>query len=150
MPNPPKPLEQKRLTGNPGKRALPKDGAIVVIAQVDNPQPLRPLQDAGFAFWDEAWGKGQLWLGRTDKWLVQLTAEMFDEREELRGIVADRTASGDKDAWRDRRQLRDLERSIVANLSLLAWTPVDRSRYGLAEVKAKSKLAEFMEKHGNS
>jgi hypothetical protein len=150
MPNPPKPLEQKRLTGNPGKRALPKDGQLVVIAQVDNPQPLRPLQDAGLAFWDEAWGKGQLWLGRTDKWLVQLTAEMFDEREELRGIVADRTAVGDKDAWRDRRQLRDLERSIVANLSLLAWTPVDRSRYGLAEVKAKSKLAEFMEKHGNS
>jgi hypothetical protein len=46
--------------------------------------------------------------------------------------------------------LRDLERSIVANLSLLAWTPTDRSRYGLAEVKAKSKLAEFMEKHGNA
>jgi hypothetical protein len=120
------------------------------MPQVENPEPLRPLKDVGLAFWDEAWGKGQLWLGRTDKWLVQLTAEMLDEREELRVIVADRTERGDKDAWRDRRQLRDVERSIVSNLSLLAWTPVDRSRYGLAEVKAKSKLAEFMEKHGNS
>ena len=147
MPNPPKPLEQKRLTGNPGKRALPKEQNIVLIPQVDNPQPLRPLQDTGLAFWDEAWGKGQLWLGRTDKWLVQLTAEMLDEREELRALIA---AGSGEDTWRDRRQLRDLERSIVSNLSLLAWTPVDRSRYGLAEVKAKSKLAEFMEKHGNS
>ncbi len=150
MANPPKPIEQKRLTGNPGKRAMPKEGQLVVIPQVENPDPLRPLGSAGLMFWDEAWGRGQLWLGRTDKWLVQLTAEMFDEREELRVIVADRTERGDKDAWRDRRQLRDLERSIVSNLSLLAWTPVDRSRYGLAEVKAKSKLAEFMEKHGSS
>lgn len=147
MPNPPKPIEQKRLTGNPGKRAMPKDGELVVMPQVDNPKPLRPLGETGLAFWDEAWGKGQLWLGRTDKWLVQLTAEMLDEREALRlSVMANADA---EDSWRDRRQLRDLERSIVSNLSLLAWTPVDRSRYGLAEVKAKSKLAEFMEKHGN-
>lgn len=147
MPNPPKPIEQKRLTGNPGKRAMPKDGELVVMPQVDNPVPLRPLGETGLAFWDEAWGKGQLWLGRTDKWLVQLTAEMLDEREALRlSVLANADA---EDSWRDRRQLRDLERSIVSNLSLLAWTPVDRSRYGLAEVKAKSKLAEFMEKHGN-
>lgn len=146
MPNPPKPLEQKRLTGNPGKRALPKEQNIVLIPQVENPQPLRPLGDVGAAFWDEAWGKGQLWLGRTDKWLVQLTAEMLDEREVLRESVF---LNEGEDSWRDRRQLRDLERSIISNLSLLAWTPVDRSRYGLAEVKAKSKLAEFMEKHGN-
>lgn len=148
MANPPKPLEQKRLTGNPGKRALPKEGSLVVIPQVENPEPLRPLGETGLAFWDEAWGKGQLWLGRTDKWLVQLTAEMLDERESLReSVLANADA---EDSWRDRRQLRDLERSIVSNLSLLAWTPVDRSRYGLAEVKAKSKLAEFMEKHGNN
>ena len=147
MPNPPKPIEQKRLTGNPGKRAMPKDGQLVVMPQVENPKPLRPLGKTGTAFWDEAWGKGQLWLGRTDKWLVQLTAEMLDEREVLRKAVM--TNAKAEDSWRDRRQLRDLERSIVSNLSLLAWTPVDRSRYGLAEVKAKSKLAEFMEKHGN-
>ena len=148
MPNPPKPIEQKRLTGNPGKRAMPKDGQLVVMPQVENPKPLRPLGKTGLSFWDEAWGKGQLWLGRTDKWLVQLTAEMLDEREVLRKAVMANAKA--EHSWRDRRQLRDLERSIVSNLSLLAWTPVDRSRYGLAEVKAKSKLAEFMEKHGNS
>lgn len=147
MPNPPKPIEQKRLIGNPGRRPLPKDA--VVLPQLDmKPAPLRPLGETGMAFWDEAWNKGQLWLGRTDAWLVQLTAEMLDERDELRQILSERVANGDADSWRDRRQLRDLERSLISNLSLMAWTPVDRSRYGLAEVKAKSKLAEFMEKHG--
>jgi len=147
MPNPPKPIEQKRLIGNPGRRPLPKN--VVELPQlVGTPTPLRPLGETGLAFWHEAWGKGQLWLGRTDAWLVQLTAEMLDERDELRGILAERVARGDDDSWRDRRQLRDLERSLISNLSLMAWTPVDRSRYGLAEVKAKSKLAEFMDKHG--
>jgi hypothetical protein len=126
---------------------LPKDA--VELPQLSGvPVPLRPLGVTGCAFWDEAWGKGQLWLGRTDAWLVQLTAEMLDERDELRGILAERVARGDDDSWRDRRQLRDLERSLISNLSLMAWTPVDRSRYGLAEVKAKSKLADFMDKHG--
>ncbi len=147
MPNPPKPIEQKRLIGNPGRRPLPKDA--VELPQLDmRPEPIRPLGAVGELFWDEAWNKGQLWLGRTDAWLVQLTAEMLDEREELREILAGRVASGDSDSWRDRRQLRDLERALISNLSLMAWTPVDRSRYGLAEVKAKSKLADFMEKHG--
>ena len=146
MPNPPKPIEQKRLIGNPGRRPLPKDA--VELAQFEmSPTPLRPLGVTGQAFWDEAWNRGQLWLGRTDAWLVQLTAEMFDEREELRVVMAEKLLAGN-DVWRERRQLRDLERSIVSNLSLMAWTPVDRSRYGLAEVKAKSKLADFMEKHG--
>jgi hypothetical protein len=147
MPNPPKPIEQKRLIGNPGRRPLPKD-AVELPQLAGTPVPLRPLGVTGAAFWDEAWGKGQLWLGRTDAWLVQLTAEMLDERDELRDILAERVANGDTDSWRDRRQLRDLERSLISNLSLMAWTPVDRSRYGLAEVKAKSKLAEFMDKHG--
>lgn len=147
MPNPPKPVEQKRLLGNPGKRALPAN-SLELSGLGASPEPLRPLGVVGEAFWVEAWGKGQLWLGRTDAWLVQLTAEMFDEREELKRILAEKVAANDENAWRERRQLRDLERSLVTNLSLMAWTPVDRSRYGLAEVKAKSKLAEFMEKHG--
>lgn len=147
MPNPPKPVEQKRLLGNPGKRALPQN-SLELSGLGASPEPLRPLGVVGEAFWVEAWGKGQLWLGRTDAWLVQLTAEMFDEREDLKRILAEKVAANDENVWRDRRQLRDLERSLVTNLSLMAWTPVDRSRYGLAEVKAKSKLADFMEKHG--
>ena len=35
------------------------------------------------------------------------------------------------------------------SLSLLGFTPSDRSKLGLAEVKAKSKLEELMERRAN-
>jgi hypothetical protein len=45
---------------------------------------------------------------------------------------------------KDRRGLRELEKSIYSNLSLLGFTPTDRSRLGVAEVKKMSKLEELM------
>jgi hypothetical protein len=48
-----------------------------------------------------------------------------------------------------RRGLRELDRQIVSNLSLLGFTPSDRARLGVAEVKAKSKLEELMERRAN-
>jgi hypothetical protein len=45
---------------------------------------------------------------------------------------------------KDRRGLRELDRAIVSNLSLLGFSPSDRSRLGIAEVKKMSKLEELM------
>jgi len=45
-------------------------------------------------------------------------------------------------------RLAEIEKQIAQNLSLLGFTPTDRSRLGLAEIKAKSKLQELMEKNG--
>jgi hypothetical protein len=45
-------------------------------------------------------------------------------------------------------RLAEIEKQITQNLSLLGFTPTDRSRLGLAEIKAKSKLQELMEKNG--
>ena len=42
--------------------------------------------------------------------------------------------------WRERKALRDLDSRIISNLSLLGFTPADRSRLGVAEVKAISKM----------
>ena len=42
--------------------------------------------------------------------------------------------------WRERRALRELDARIISNLSLLGFTPADRSRLGVAEVKAISKM----------
>jgi hypothetical protein len=47
------------------------------------------------------------------------------------------------DDARLRRGLRDLDRLIIQNLSLLGFTPADRTRLGVAEVKAMSKLEEL-------
>jgi hypothetical protein len=43
-----------------------------------------------------------------------------------------------------RRALRELDRQIISSLSLLGFTPSDRTKLGVAEVKAASKLDELM------
>lgn len=63
-----------------------------------------------------------------------MTCEMIDERWNLRIKVMQ------SDDAKMRRGLRELDKQIVSNLSLLGFTPSDRSRLGVAEVKAATKL----------
>jgi hypothetical protein len=139
---PPKPVEQKRMLGNPGKRSLPSSSEIIVMDQaLETPEPPRPLLKYGRDLWDRVWGMGATWVSqKTDIELLVMTCEMVDERWNLRVNVMQTNDP------RLRRGLRELDRQIVSNLSLLGFTPSDRSRLGVAEVKAKSKLQEMMER----
>jgi len=142
---PPKPIEQKRLLGNPGKRALPDQNEVVLLDPVnETPEPPRPLLKYGRDLWDRVWSIGATWVSdKTDIELLVMTCEMIDERWNLRVKVMQ------NDDVRMRRGLRELDRQIVSNLSLLGFTPSDRSRLGVAEVKAKSKLEELMARSEN-
>lgn len=137
---PAKPIEQKRKTGNPGKRALPKESSLVVLPMATSiPEPHRPLLKYGKEFWDRVWGLGTSWISaQSDIELVLITCELIDERWNLRIKVMQ------NDDTKQRRALRELDRAIVSNLSLLGFSPSDRSRLGVAEVKARSKLEELM------
>jgi hypothetical protein len=139
---PSKPIEQKRLLGNPGKRALPDEGTIALIPMATStPEPTRPLLKYGRELWDKVWDTGINWISpNTDTELLLITCEMIDERWNLRVRVMT-----DNDP-KDRRGLRELDRAIVSNLSLLGFSPSDRSRLGIAEVKKMSKLEELMAK----
>ena len=143
MGRPPKPIEQKRLTGNPGKRALPKEGSLVLLPSLyEVPEPPRPLvTSAAKELWERTWSMGQTWLSpSTDIELLLMTCEMIDERWNLRiKVLQDNRPE-------ERRGLRELEKQIVNNLSLLGFTPTDRSRLGVAEVKRVSKLEELRAK----
>jgi hypothetical protein len=136
---PPKPIEQKRLTGNPGKRTLPDQKELVLLPSAyDIPEPNRPLGSAGTELWERIWGMGQTWLSPlTDIEILLMTCELLDERRNLRIQVLQTNRSD------ERKALRDLDRQLVANLSLLGFTPTDRSRLGVAEVKRQSKLEEL-------
>lgn len=137
---PTKPLEQKRMLGNPGKRTLPKEGDLIQLDPISQiPEPSRPLGKYGIELWDRVWNMGSTWVSpNTDIELLLMTCEMIDERWNLRVAVL---RDGDP---KDRRALRELEKGIVGNLALLGFTPSDRTRLGVAEVKAKSKLEELM------
>jgi hypothetical protein len=138
MPNPAKPLELKRKLGNPGKEKLPEPGSLMPL-QGGYVPPFRPLEFAGKQLWDSVFSEGELWVsGRTDAHFLMLTCEQLDRREELKSEIAET-----KD-WHLYKQLNDLERMIASNLGLLGFTPADRTRLGLAEVKRQSKLEEMM------
>jgi hypothetical protein len=143
MSNPPKPIEVKRKLGNPGQRALPDSSETILIEPIsDLPEPHRQLFDAGLELWNRTWSMGQLWISpKTDVELLLMTCEMLDERVRLRAYVWN-----NPEAWRERKALRELEKNITNSLSLLGFTPTDRSRLGVAEVKAKSKLEELRAK----
>lgn len=142
MGRPPKPIEQKRALGNPGKRPLPQEGSLVLLPSMyEIPEPPRPLvTEAAKALWTRTWSMGQTWLSpQTDIELLLMTCEMVDERWNLRiKVLQDNRPE-------ERKGLRDLERQLVANLSLLGFTPTDRSRLGVAEVKKISKLEALRE-----
>jgi len=66
-----------------------------------------------------------------------MLCESVDERADL--VVRVREL-GDNS---DRRALRALNSEISSALSLLGFTPTDRTRLGLAEVKRESRLEEL-------
>jgi len=141
MPNPPKPVEQKRLLGNPGKKALPKGLPMIAGGYVE---PARPLDFAGMQLWRSAMTTGENWIARnSDTQLLLMTCEQMDRRTELMTQIVE------TQEWRLYRALHDLEKMISQNLSLLGFTPSDRTRLGMAEVKTASKLDELMERKAN-
>lgn len=144
MPNPPKPIEQKRLLGNPGKRAMPSaDSTITLFAGYR--APLAPLGDAGQKLWDSVFSEGELWVSpRTDVALLQIVCELLDRREVLK-----QEWLADPAERKLNMSLLETEKAIQSGLSLLGFTPSDRARLGVAEVKAKSKLEELMERRAN-
>ena len=89
--------------------------------------------------WERIWQAGRSWVsGGSDLDLVLLVCESQDERVALRVRVL---REGD---WRDRVALRQLDTQITQMLSQLAFTPVERGRLGVAEVKRASAVEELI------
>jgi hypothetical protein len=108
-------------------------------------EPLVPLGEAGRALWDSVFSEGELWISpRTDVAWLQVVCELLDRREVLKAEwMADPTNRPVN------MSLLETEKLLQSGLGLLGFTPTDRSRLGVAEVKAKSKLEELMERRAN-
>jgi P27 family predicted phage terminase small subunit len=149
---PPTPIERKRKLGNPGKRALPDASNIVALPPVidDTPAQLGP---AGRAVWELVTDQCK-WLAETDRSALVLVCEKFDRRQDF--MV--RLESSDPVLYTDKGyayanplvgMLSTIETEIAKLLGSLGLTPADRTRMGVAEVKAKSKLEELLERRAN-
>ena len=141
MPNPPKPVELKIIQGNPGKRPLPLNDALAPL-DYGYREPLRELGVVGKQFWDSIFDAGEIWISiRTDTELVQMVCEQLDRRE----LIKQQIESDPTDpTWY--RQANEIEKQIIHSLSLLGFSPADRTRLGLVSAKTKSKLEELLAK----
>jgi hypothetical protein len=138
MPNPPVPVEKKRQLGNPGKRKLPGEDAIVLYAgRVEAPEDLGV---AGSALWSRVFDEGEIWISpRLDVTLLERVCRALD-----RVVTLERMFESDPSDRKVLMSINETDKLIMSGLGLLGFTPSDRAKLGLAEVKRQSKLDELM------
>lgn len=144
MPTPRVPNERKRALGNPGKRALP--APMVALA----PMVVIPRGAPSDDIVADILGSGAAaWISEPDRLgILETLRGLWDERSDLRAAASDLPPD-----WITGRyvpavltRLDKVEARIIECLSLLGLTPTDRSRLGVAEVKARSKLEEMRDR----
>lgn len=149
---PSKPVEQKRAAGNPGQRALPVaplPGEGLSSAG-DIPLP-PPLGVDGVELWAHVWDAGKSWLSPdSDRTIITLLCQAQDEAEEIRQLIQSGevsryyvTSNGQMVTHPLVTQLANLRTQMTAWLAAIGFSPSDRSRLGLAEVRVRNELDEL-------
>lgn len=147
---PAKPIEQKILEGNLGKRPLPKP-VTKNDKSFDIPKTPTGLGKTGKIVWKQIWTAGQTWLNpEGDYALVKLLCEAADDYDRKRdainkGLVEEvyMTSNG---SWANHpyvNNVKDLRIQITAWLSQLGFSPTDRARLGITENSALSPFDEL-------
>jgi P27 family predicted phage terminase small subunit len=149
---PPKPNEVKRALGNPGGGPLPAppapgEGLPAAVSVPSAPE----LQAAGRQLWEEVWSAGRRWLSvESDHRIVLMLCQAHDEAEVCRLMLA----RGDVPRFYELPngsfvthpivvQLKDLRTQMTAWLAALGFSPADRARLGLGEVRVVDALDEL-------
>lgn len=146
MPRPRKPTEQKRRTGNPGKRPLPDPDNVVQLAPVGEiPAPHRPLQEPGMAAWVHASQEAGAWLAPSDVVTVLMYAEAVDDYTQLRDSLH-RQGFDDVTMWRQRKQVIDFGNRVTRLAASLGLSPAARAQLRVAEVRIADSGPGLMER----
>ena len=149
---PAKPLEVKRALGNPGQRPLPDAPLPGEGLEGVSTIPTAPeLGEAGLELWYHVWTAGRTWLApESDRTIVTLLCQAQDEAAEIRDIIASgqeprfyTTANGQMVTHPLVTQLANLRTQMTAWLAAIGFSPADRSRLGLAEVRVRDELDEL-------
>ena len=127
MPNPPKPIEQKKRQGTYRKDRDPSRGNLAAVPAI--PAGTHDLSPA--VVMDQVLDQGVHWIAATDAVKVSLLREALEDYEALRAAGA------------SAKDVREARQEVSKLLSELGFDPTARSRLGLAEVRAKSALEEM-------
>ena len=150
---PAKPVEAQRALGNPGHRSmpaapLPGDG----IPSSGSIPAMPALGVSGAALWNHVWEAGRQWLApEADRTLVTLLCQAQDEHETIRMALVsgevERTyvsTNGTIVSHPYIAQMKDLRVQMTSWLSALGFSPADRARLGLAEVRVRDELDDLV------
>lgn len=149
---PAKPVEVKRATGNPGHRTLPPAPSYSEGLQAASSIPVAPpLGIDGREMWSHVWDAGRGWLSPdSDYTIVSLLCQAQDEMQEIRRALSLGEvprfyvlSNGQHVTHPLVNQLKDLRTQTTAWLSALGFSPSDRARLGLAEVRIRDELDEL-------
>lgn len=152
---PAKPVEMHRAAGNPSKKKLPDapmpGHGLPSVDGVPTPPSLGP---DGLALWSHVWTAGRTWLSPdSDQTIITLLCQAQDEHEEIRRQIALGeiprfyvTANGQMVTHPMVTQLANLRSQMTAWLAAIGFSPADRSRLGLAEVRVRDELDELMKR----
>jgi hypothetical protein len=133
---PPKPTEQKRRLGNPGKRALPATIHVLPPADLPAEKGKHPGSAASAEFFDALMETGAVvWLGQTDVLAIEIARQVWVDREKARLLW--HALPGDKDLF---NAYAELTRRLSTCLQQLGLDPIGRTRLGVAEVKRQTTL----------
>lgn len=141
---PAKPVEVKRALGNPGGRPLPAapmpGEGLPGVDKIPHP-PILGLE--GLEMWVEIWDAGSSWLSPVaDRRLVTMLCQAHDEAEMIRRALATGevkrlyvVGNGQHVTHPYVNQLKELRVQMTAWLSALGFSPSDRARLGIGEVR---------------
>jgi P27 family predicted phage terminase small subunit len=154
MPGPqPKPNEVKRLLGNPGGRKLPDQKNLIMLPQLAG-QPPAHLSKVQKEKWAEL-RRLAPWIAVTDEPLLTSLVEKMTRQKE----ISKKLKKSEFVLYTDKGyayanplfgMLSTIETEIFKLLCQLGLTPVDRSKMGVAEVKARTKLEEIIQNKNDS
>lgn len=150
---PPKPIERLKATQRDATHKA--DGRELAIPEYTLPAavsiPVAPddLGPRGEAEWEKIWTAG-FWLSPDqDYHWVAMVATAYDEIEIYRAIIAaegytyENTLKGVMQAHPLIAEVRKAQALIMRALSQLGFSPTDRARLGLAEVKRENAIADL-------
>jgi phage terminase small subunit len=144
---PPKPLEQKRRAGNPGKRPLPSLQSTFALEHIPTTPP-DELDVAGQMLWIHV--ASLPWVSTSD---AAALIEVCKDADLAQGLREDIAARGEAYEVRGRwlpnpslASLATVAKRLHTGLSLFGLTPADRTRLGIAEIKARSKFEELQDR----
>ena len=148
-----KPTEIKRRNGNPGKQKLPDLNKVIALPRF-TAEPPAHLTEVGVNLWQDVLAIAP-WIASTDGTILLELCEKMELKKQIQEqlkpeqfiLFTDKGYAYQNPLF---GMLSTVQSDIVKNLSLLGLTPSDRSKMGVAEVKARGKLEELLQQKRNA